>query len=84
MNKPKPLASLKFKNFKIYWIGMNVSLIGSWMQSIAQPWLALSITNNAFLVSLVAVAQFLPPLFLTQISVALVDKFDTSKLLFIS
>ena len=84
MNKLKPLASFKFKNFKIYWIGMNVSLIGSWMQSIAQPWLALSITNNAFLVSLVAVAQFLPPLFLTLISGALVDKFDTRKLLFIS
>ncbi|WP_304342159.1 MFS transporter [Campylobacter ureolyticus] len=84
MNKLKPLASFKFKNFKIYWIGMNVSLIGSWMQSIAQPWLALSITNNALLVSLVAVAQFLPPLFLTLISGALVDKFDTRKLLFIS
>lgn len=84
MNNLKPLASFKFKNFKIYWIGMNLSLIGSWMQSIAQPWLALSITNDAFLVSLVAVAQFLPPLFLTLISGALVDKFDTKKLLFIS
>lgn len=79
-----PFISFKFKNFKIYWIGMNISLIGSWMQSIAQPWLALSITNDAFLVSLVAVAQFLPPLFLTLISGALIDKFNTKKLLFIS
>ncbi|NLY04022.1 MAG: MFS transporter, partial [Campylobacter sp.] len=76
-----PFISLKFRNFKIYFIGMNISLIGSWMQSIAVPWLALMITNDAFLVSLVAVAQFLPPLFFTIFAGVLVDKMDIKKLL---
>lgn len=86
MNKifNSPFASLRFHNFKIYWIGMNISLIGLWMQNIAQPWLALIITDDPFLVSLISVAQFLPPLFLTLISGTLVDKFDTKKLLLIS
>lgn len=79
-----PFASLKFKNFKLYWFGMNISLIGSWMQSIAQPWLALLITNDPFLVSIVAVAQFLPSLLLTLFSGVLVDKFDTKIILIIS
>ncbi|MCI6988274.1 MAG: MFS transporter [Campylobacter sp.] len=73
--------SLKFKNFRIYWAGMNVSLIGSWMQTIAQPWLALSITNDPFLVSIVAVMQFLPPLFLSLFSGAFVDRANTKSIL---
>ncbi|CZE50756.1 MFS transporter [Campylobacter geochelonis] len=79
-----PFASFKHPNFRLYWIGMNVSLIGSWMQTIALPWLALSITNDPFKVSIVAVAQFLPPLFLTLFSGALIDKFDKKKMLLIA
>ncbi|NLK66861.1 MAG: MFS transporter [Campylobacteraceae bacterium] len=79
-----PFASLKFRNFRIYWVGMNISLIGLWMQNIAQPWLALILTNDPSLVALVAVVQFLPPLFLTLISGALVDKLDTKKMLLAS
>ncbi|ASM39256.1 MAG: MFS transporter [Campylobacter sputorum] len=79
-----PFISLKYKNFRYYWFGMNISLIGSWMQSIAQPWLALTITDDPFLVSIVAVAQFLPTLILSLFSGVLVDKVNTKYILFIS
>lgn len=51
------------------------------MQTIAQPWLALSITNDPFLVSIVAVMQFLPPLFLSLFSGAFVDRANTKSIL---
>lgn len=40
-----PFVSLSHSNLRYYWIGMCVSLIGTWMQNIAQPWLAYSLTN---------------------------------------
>nr|WP_314167097.1 MFS transporter [uncultured Campylobacter sp.] len=79
-----PFLSLKYPNFRIYWIGMNLSLIGSWMQSIALPWLVLSITADAFKVSLVAAAQFLPALLFTPFSGVLLDKFDRKKILLLA
>ena len=63
---------------------MNLSLIGSWMQSIALPWLVLSITADAFKVSLVAAAQFLPALLFTPFSGVLLDKFDRKKILLLA
>lgn len=86
MNKKlqNPFESLKFRNFRIYFIGMNLSLIGSWMQAIAVPWLTLLITNDPFLVSLVAAFQFLPPLFLSVFAGALVDKFEIKKILILT
>ena len=63
---------------------MSLSLIGSWMQSIALPWLVLSITADAFKVSLVAAAQFLPALLFTPFSGVLLDKFDRKKILLLA
>ena len=63
---------------------MNLSLIGSWMQSIALPWLVLSITADAFKVSLVAAAQFLPALLFTPFSGVLLDKFNRKKILLLA
>jgi transporter, major facilitator family len=63
---------------------MNLSLIGSWMQSIALPWLVLSITADAFKVSLVAAARFLPALLFTPFSGVLLDKFNRKKILLLA
>ncbi|HEY6089662.1 MAG TPA: MFS transporter [Gemmatimonadaceae bacterium] len=50
------------RNFRLFWIGQTVSLIGTWMQQVGQGWLALELTNSAFLVGLVAAAGSLPVL----------------------
>jgi len=63
---------------------MNLSLIGSWMQSVALPWLVLSITADAFKVSLVAAARFLPALLFTPFSGVLLDKFNRKKILLLA
>ena len=38
------------RNFRLFWTGQTVSLIGTWMQQVGQGWLALELTNSAFMV----------------------------------
>ena len=45
--------SLQVKTFRIYWLGMFVSLIGTCIQTVAQSWLVFQLTNSAFLLGLV-------------------------------
>ncbi len=79
-----PFLALRFRNYRIFWIGQCISVIGTWMQNIAQPWLTLTISNDAFKVSLVSAVQFLPPLFLSLFSGAILDRVDKKKVLMIT
>lgn len=76
-----PFIALKHNNFRYYWIGMCVSLIGTWMQNIAQPWLAYTLTNSPFLLSLIGIAQFTPMLIFALFAGVFVDKFSKRKIL---
>jgi len=50
------------RNFRLFWTGQTVSLIGTWMQQVGQGWLALELTNSAFIVGVVAAAGTFPVL----------------------
>ena len=67
---------LRHRNFRVFLVGQTLSLIGTWMQAMAQGWLALELTNNAFLVGLVATAGSIPILLFTMPAGALVDRSD--------
>jgi MFS family permease len=67
---------LRHRNFRLFWIGQTLSLIGSWMQTMALGWLALELTNSAFLVGLVATAASIPILLFTMPAGAIVDRSD--------
>jgi MFS family permease len=67
---------LRHRNFRLFWIGQTLSLIGTWMQTMAQGWLALELTNSAFLVGLVATAASIPILLFTMPAGAIVDRSD--------
>jgi MFS family permease len=80
-NLNNPFIALRHKNFRYYWIGMCVSLIGTWMQNIAQPWLAYSLTKSPFLLSLVGALQFTPMLLFSLFAGVLIDKFSKKNIL---
>jgi MFS family permease len=61
-----------------------VSLVGTWMQNIAQPWLAYKLTNSPFLLSLVSALQFFPILILSLFAGALLDRISKRKVLMIT
>ncbi|HEU4993305.1 MAG TPA: MFS transporter [Gemmatimonadaceae bacterium] len=66
----------KHRNFRLFWFGQTASLIGTWMQSMAQGWLALDLTNNAFLVGLVVAAGSLPVVLFSLHAGVLVDRYE--------
>lgn len=80
-NLNNPFIALKHRNFRFYWFGMCISLIGTWMQNIAQPWLAYSLTKSPFLLSLVGALQFTPMLLFSLFAGVLIDKISKKKIL---
>jgi MFS family permease len=70
----------RHRNFRLFWFGQTLSLIGTWMQVMAQGWLALELSNSAFLVGLVASAQSFPILLLSLHAGVLVDRSDKLRL----
>ena len=75
-----PFRALRHRNFFLFWSGQTLSLIGTWMQSMAQGWLAFELSKNAFLVGLVAAAQSLPVLLFSLHAGVLVDRADKLRL----
>ena len=66
----------RHRNFRLFWFGQTISLVGTWMQQVATGWLALELTNSAFMVGLVAAAGTLPILLFSLPSGVLADRSD--------
>jgi len=71
---PGPLRAFAHRDFRLFWSGQLISLIGTWMQSVAQSWLVLELTNSPFLLGLVGTLQFAPVLVLSFFAGALADR----------
>src|SRR5881628_1720502 len=52
--------ALGHRNYRLYWTGQLISLIGTWMQSVAQGWLMHRLTGSALMLGFLGFAQFLP------------------------
>lgn len=72
------------RNFRAFWIGQTLSLVGSWMQSMALGWLALELSNSAFIVGIVVASGSLPILVFSLHAGVLVDRSDKKKLVMYS
>jgi MFS family permease len=70
----------RHRNFRLFWSGQTLSLIGTWMQVMAEGWLTLKLSNSAFLVGLVAAAQSFPVLLLSLNAGVIVDRTDKLRL----
>jgi MFS family permease len=77
-------SALKHRNFRYFWIGQCISLIGTWMQRTAQLWLVYSITKSPFLLGILGVFQFGPMLLFSLFAGTLVDRFPKKKMLMLT
>ncbi len=77
----RTFASLKIRNYRLYFIGQAVSLVGTWMQTIAQDWLVLELTHSGTQLGIVSAFQFLPILILGPWGGVIADRFSKRKLL---
>lgn len=76
LRKPiNPFRALQVhRNFRLFWSGQTVSLIGTWMQTVGVGWLALELTNSAFMVGVVSAAGSFPVLLLSLYGGVLADR----------
>ena len=56
--------AFRHRNYRLFFAGQLTSLVGTWMQTVAQSWLVLQLTGDPFMLGVVAAAQFLPVIFL--------------------
>lgn len=77
-------ASLRVRNYRLYFIGQVVSLSGSWMQRVAQSWLVLHLTGSGLALGVVAALQFLPILLFGAMGGLLADRRDKRRLLLVT
>ncbi len=71
--------ALASRDFRIFWIGQFVSLVGTWMQNTTQPYLAYRITGQPLYLGLIGFASSLPALLLTLPGGVLVERLDKRK-----
>jgi MFS family permease len=74
-------AALGVRNYRLYWSGQVVSLVGTWMQQVSLPWLVLALGGSPLQLGFVAVLQFGPAMFLAPFGGVLVDRVDKRRLL---
>ncbi|HTS15090.1 MAG TPA: MFS transporter, partial [Candidatus Sulfotelmatobacter sp.] len=64
MTMSRGLSAMGVRNYRLFWTGQLISLVGTWMDSVAQSWLILLLTHDPVALGLRAVFQFLPVLVL--------------------
>ena len=74
-------ASLSVPNYRRYYGGQAISLIGTWMQMTAQSWLVLTLTHSSTAVGLVIGLQTLPVLLLTPYGGVIADRSDKRRIM---
>jgi MFS family permease len=75
----RTFRSLQVPNYRIFFAGHAVSVIGTWMQRVAQDWLVLELSDSALAVGVATALQALPTLFLGLWGGLLVDRLDRRK-----
>ena len=74
-------SSLATRNFRLYFLGQSVSLAGGWVQSVAQSWLVLNLTDSGAALGLVSALQFAPSLLLGPYAGVIADRLPKRRLL---
>lgn len=75
-----PFGALRHRNFRLFFFGQGTSLVGTWMQNIAQGWLVLELTNSPFYVGLVSALGSLPILLVSLPAGVFVDRVNKHRL----
>jgi len=75
------LGALSHRNFRLFFLGQGISLIGTWIQAVALGWLVLEITNSPFAVGLTQALRSLGVLLFTLYAGVVVDRVDKRRLI---
>jgi MFS family permease len=76
--------ALRHRNFRLFWIGQLVSVIGTWMQSVGQGWLMHKLTGSAWMLGLLAFTQFVPVTMFSLWAGVVADRVDKRRMILIT
>ena len=75
------ISSLRYRDYRLLWVGTAVMSAGQWLQQIALSWLVFDMTGSAGLLGLINGVRFLPFLFTSLIGGVLADRMDRRRLM---
>jgi MFS family permease len=75
------LPALRSRNYRLFFAGQGISLIGSWMTQLATIWLVYHLTNNPLMLGIVGFTSQVPSFFLTPFGGVFVDRFSRHRTL---
>ncbi len=78
------ITSLRQRNFRLFWCGQMISLIGSYMQSIGETWLVLELTHSAWQLGLVGALQAVPILLFSIFGGVFADRWPKRRVLLVT
>ncbi|MDI6809509.1 MAG: MFS transporter [Candidatus Eisenbacteria bacterium] len=81
MRPADTFSALKHRNFRLFWSGQLLSLVGTWMQSVAQAWLVFRLTKSPLLLGTVGFAASFPVLLLSLPAGVIADRYEKRKIL---
>jgi MFS family permease len=73
--------ALRHRNFRLFFVGQLISLIGTWMQMVAQAWLVLKLTNSSLMLGVVSFAGYMPIVIVALFAGVVVDHVDRRRLI---
>jgi len=76
--------ALSYRNYRLFFFGQSISLIGSWMQQIAVTWLVYRMTQSPFLLGLVGFLGTIPSFLLTPFAGVLSDRWNRYRILLVT
>lgn len=81
MNIRKRLPAFESRDYRLWFAGQSISLVGTWLQNTGQSWLVLKLTNSPFKLGLLISIQFLPSLILSVFIGPIIDRFPKRSIL---
>lgn len=76
--------ALRYRNYRLFFIGQGISLIGTWMQTVAMGWLVYSLTNSAFLLGLVSFAGLICTFLFSPFAGVISDRMERKRIVLIT
>lgn len=80
----RAFPAMYHRNFRLFWCGQCISLVGTWMQNIGQSWLVLELTGSPLKLGIVGAMQWLPVMVFSFAAGPLVDRYAKRKILLIT
>jgi MFS family permease len=77
-------SSLGSRNYRLYFTGQSISLIGTWMQHVALSWLVYRLTGSVFLLGLIGFTSQIPTFILSPFTGVLTDRFNRHRIMILT